>query len=163
MINRRLIGDYVTCWEEFEPLDGAVEAIASLNQAGLRTVVVTNQRGIAIGRMTRDAVDQVHERLSGLVRNAGGQLDEFYICPHDRHVGCGCRKPAPGLLDQANQHEAVDWSRSYLIGDNDTDILAGKARNVFTIKVAGPSEVEPDKEVSNLPEAADLILSVLRL
>ncbi len=158
VINRRIMGDYVTDPSEFVILDGAVEAISALNRAGLRTVVVTNQRGIAIGRMTLEAVQVVHQLLSERVASAGGKLDEFYICPHDCDQGCGCRKPDPGLLDQADDHSPVDWERSWLVGDSDSDILAGKARHVRTIKVAGPSHVSPFHVSVDLLDAVRFIL-----
>ena len=158
VINRRLIGDYVTCLEELDILDGAITAICRLNQAGFRTVVVTNQRGIAIGRMTREAVDKVHLHLSEQISSAGGCLEEFYVCPHQRNTGCGCRKPDPGLLDQANRTRPVAWDRSYLIGDSDTDIEAGQKRGVTTIKVAGSGNSQPDQECVDLPAAVAWIL-----
>ena len=159
VLNRRILGDYVTSPAEFQLLDGVCRAVAALNRAGFRTVVVTNQRGIAIGRMTRADVDRVHELLSAGVHASGGCLDEFYVCPHDRDDGCVCRKPRAGLLDQADAATPVDFAASFLIGDSDTDILAGKARGVTTIKVAGPSEADPDYLAEDLPVAVDIILA----
>lgn len=156
VLNRRIIDDYVTDWSEFVILPGAVDAVVALNRAGYRCVVVTNQRGIAIGRMSAETVAEIHQRFAKIVAEAGGKLDEFYVCPHDRHVGCPCRKPRPGLLDQAHQHSPVDFSRSLLIGDSDSDILAGQARGVATIKVAGPSSVSPSYEAVDLGEAVRL-------
>ena len=159
VINRRIVGDYVTCLSEFEILEGVLEAIAELNKAGYRTVVVTNQRGIAIGRMSRDDVDRVHQYLAARVSEMGGALNEFFICPHDRDQGCPCRKPEAGLLDQADLAEPVDWQRSWLIGDSDSDIEAAHARNVRTIKVAGPSKASPHFLAENLPLAVACILA----
>ena len=88
VLNRRIVGDYVTCPAEFELLDGVCEAVAALNKAGYRTVVVTNQRGIALGRMSREDVDAVHRELTTRVAAAGGVLTEYYICPHGRNTGC---------------------------------------------------------------------------
>jgi len=108
--------------------------------------------------MSLEDVRSVHAILRDRVAEAGGCLEEFYLCPHDRDEACPCRKPAPGLLDQAHAVHAVDWSRSVLIGDSDTDIEAGKARGVRTIKVAGPSAVGADEEVADLPAAVDLLI-----
>lgn len=160
VLNRRIVDDYVTCLEEFELLPGVPESLARLTEHGFRLAVVTNQRGIAVGRMSRKAVDEVHAFLKRKVTRAGGLLEEFYVCPHDRDEGCPCRKPKPGLLDLANELSPVDWSRSFLIGDSDSDIQAGLARSVTTIKVAGPSRVGADYECSDLGEAVSLILEI---
>ncbi len=159
VLNRRIIGDYVTCWPEFELLDGVLEAIASLNRSGYRTVVVTNQRGIALGRMSLDDVNDLHRRLSALVAQQGGCLEEFYVCPHGRDDGCSCRKPEPGLLDQAHEFAPVDWSRSLLIGDSDSDILAGKCLGVTTIKLGEKSLVGADFLAPDLPSSCKLQVS----
>lgn len=144
VLNRRIVGDYVTCWSEFELLDGVLEAVVTLNRQGFRTVVVTNQRGVALGRMRLEDVADLHGRLSSLVAEYGGCLEEFYVCPHGRDEGCPCRKPKPGLLDQAHRFAPVDWPRSVLIGDSDSDILAGKCRQVTTIKLGATSLVGAD-------------------
>jgi len=157
VINARLIDDYVTHPNEFRLLPGVVAAICRLKELGFRTVVVTNQRGIAIGRMTRAAVDAIHRNLSEWVAAAGGCLEEFYVCPHDRDEGCLCRKPQAGLLDLAHQREPVAWSESFLVGDSDTDILAGRRKGVCCIKLAGYSKVGADYECSDLMGAVQFI------
>ena len=158
VINRRIPDDYVTCWREFELLPGALDAICRLNRAGFRTVVVTNQRGVALGRMTMDDVKAVHQELSDLIGSAGGALREFYVCPHDRDSGCDCRKPLPGLLDQADAFRPVAWRSSYLVGDSDSDIIAGQARDVITLKIGEGAGVQADMTVANLGEAATRII-----
>lgn len=159
VLNRRIIDDYVTCRAEFELLSGVPQALRALQDAGYRLVVVTNQRGIAVGRMSRAAVDDVHHYLNEQLAAAGTAVDAFYVCPHDRHVGCPCRKPAPGLLDMAHQDQAAAWDRSYLIGDSDSDIAAGRARGVTTIKVAGRGDGSADKIRDDLSAAVAAILA----
>lgn len=157
VINRRLMGDYVTSLDEFEILPGVLPALALLTRAGFRLVVVTNQRGIALGRMSRQDVDAIHHHLSSLAEGAGAELEEFYVCPHDREEGCPCRKPKPGLLDQAYEHEPLDWHKAYLIGDSDSDIEAAKARGVVAAKVAGLSQAGADYHFDDLTQAAVFI------
>ena len=157
VINRRLMNDYVTRWEEFEPLPGALAAIEKLNRAGFRVVVVTNQRGIALGRMSREDVDAIHARLNEVLKESGHGIDGFFVCPHDRDQACGCRKPAPGLLLQADRRKAVAWHTSFLVGDSDSDILAGLEMGVTTIKLAGPSRVGAHLEMADLAAAAAYI------
>ncbi|CAM2007827.1 D-glycero-alpha-D-manno-heptose-1,7-bisphosphate 7-phosphatase [Acanthopleuribacter pedis] len=159
VLNRRIVDDYVTCRDEFEILPGVPSSLRALQEAGFRLVVVTNQRGIAVGRMTRAAVDDVHVYLNQHLAEVGATIDAFYVCPHDRHVGCPCRKPAPGLLDQAHRDQPVDWAASYLIGDSDSDIAAGRARGVTTLKVAGEGDGTADWMVPDIAAATAKILA----
>lgn len=159
VINQRIMDYWVRDAAEFTLLPGVVEAIVALNAAGYRTVVVTNQRGLAIGRLTWDQLNSVHTYLRETVAAAGGDLNHIYVCPHDRDEGCSCRKPQPGLLDAAHGDDAVDWAASFLVGDRDSDIGAGKARGVTTFKVAGPSRLGADYEVADLPAAVAEILA----
>jgi len=157
VINRRLMDDYVTGLDEFELLPGVLPALALLTRAGFRLVVVTNQRGIAINRMSREDVDAIHNHLSELAEGAGAVLEEFYVCPHDRDEGCPCRKPKAGLLDQAYDHEALDWRQAFLVGDSDSDIRAAKARGVTAIKLMGLSEAGADYHFDDLAQASVFI------
>lgn len=158
VINRRKMDGYIESVEELVLLPGAVEAIARLSQNGYRVVVVTNQRGLARGILRREAVNEIHAHISRAVRHAGGVLEEFYVCPHDRDEGCVCRKPAPGLLDQAFDVRPMNWDTAFLVGDSDSDIAAGKARGVCTIKLGDPGDPPPDHLAASLEAAADLIL-----
>lgn len=158
VINRRIVGDYVRHWKDFHILDGVLDAVARLNAAGYRTPIVTNQRGIAIGRASAAEVAELHRKLGEAAAAHGARLDEFFVCPHDYADGCPCRKPRPGLLDQAHAAAPVDWARSYLVGDSDSDIEAGRRRGLATIKVAGPSRAGADVELADLPAAAAYVL-----
>ena len=155
VLNKRIVDGYVTHPDELEVLPGVYEALYQIAQKGYRMAVVTNQQGIGKQLMTTADLEKVHEKLK---KELDGLLTEFYVCPHLKDLGCVCRKPKPGLLDAAHAQEPVEWKASFLIGDSDTDILAGNARDVFTIKVAGPSNVAPNAEVRDLPAAVDLIL-----
>lgn len=116
---------------------GAVEALRSLQAAGARLVVVTNQAGIARGLMTRDDVARVNRRLMARLAVAGVWLDAVEVCPHhpDFTGPCRCRKPAPGLLTRAARRLRVDLGRSWLIGDSVSDIEAGEAAGTRTALV----------------------------
>ena len=83
-------------------LPGAGEAVRALNEAGVLVLVVTNQRGVALGRMSLSDVHDVHGALAARLRRFGAKVDEFYICPH-ADESCGCRKPGPGLFFQATR------------------------------------------------------------
>jgi len=116
-------------------LPGAAEAVAALNAAGIRVYVVSNQRGIALGRLTPAVLTEIHAALADKLSMAGAHLDGIYVCPHQNGT-CDCRKPAPGLLLQARRdHPDIDFSRSVLVGDSATDIQAGQAVGCRTVLI----------------------------
>ena len=125
VINRKMPeGSYVERWEQFEFLPGAIEALGLLADAGIRTVVVTNQRGVALGRMTMAAVDEIHGRMQAALAARHAQCAAVLVCPHDEG-GCDCRKPRIGLFRQAQAlMPQIDISRSIVVGDSASDLLA---------------------------------------
>jgi D-glycero-D-manno-heptose 1,7-bisphosphate phosphatase len=162
---KRPRGSYVAHPDQLELLPGAAAAVARLNRAGLRTCLVTNQRGIALGLMSNADLDAVHERLVALLGAEGGRLDAIYACPHEEGQ-CSCRKPAPGLLlrAQAEQPE-IDFARSVIVGDAATDMQVGRALGLHTVMIAGeqpPSVLEADLVVGDLAEAVELVIAMSR-
>jgi D-glycero-D-manno-heptose 1,7-bisphosphate phosphatase len=142
VINQKLPeGQYVTCWDEMKFLPGVIEAIASLNKAGFHVVVVSNQRCIAKGLLTTDDLDLIHERMRRRFASDGALIDGIYYCPHDEHPPCGCRKPAPGLLLKAATEHEIDLASSWMIGDSDVDIGAGKSAGCKTVRILKCDEV----------------------
>jgi len=141
VINRKLPeGQYVTGWQHFHLLPGVPQAIASLNQAGLRVVVVTNQRGIALGLYTSADVNNIHSELNERLAESGAKIDGFYFCPHDKRQ-CNCRKPLPGLFEQAKKNfPDIQPETSLIIGDSLSDIEFGKNLGLKTIFIEGSSE-----------------------
>lgn len=129
VINRRLIDDWVKVWGEFDLLDGVPEALKSLKEAGFRLVLITNQRGIAVGKFNRQTLDDTHSKMNELIISKGGApFDAIYVCPHDRHENCGCRKPQPGMILQAaRDFPDIILSECYMFGDSESD--RGAAEN----------------------------------
>ncbi len=128
VINRkRPAGSYVETWEQFEFLPGAIEALRLLSEAGIRTVVVTNQRGVALGRMTMAAVNEIHRRMEEELALRGAECSAVLVCPHQ--VGaCDCRKPGLGLFRQAQElMPEIEFGRSVVIGDSASDLVAGNS------------------------------------
>jgi D-glycero-D-manno-heptose 1,7-bisphosphate phosphatase len=120
-------GQYIMSPERVELLPGAGDAIRALNYAGVPAVVVTNQRGIALGHMSEDDLIGVHARLHELLAAEGAHLDGIFHCPHDEGV-CACRKPGTLLLEQARDYLGLTSLRdSVMIGDSTRDVLAGRA------------------------------------
>ncbi|TWE12640.1 D-glycero-alpha-D-manno-heptose-1,7-bisphosphate 7-phosphatase [Rudaeicoccus suwonensis] len=114
-------------------LPGAARAVARLNAAGCRVVLVTNQRGIATGRLTRAGLLLVHRTLVAQLAAQGAHLDALQVCPHD--VGtCTCRKPAPGLFETALRR--ATWAspaRCAMVGDQPSDILPAAELGMTTV------------------------------
>ena len=125
VINALGSGDgYVTRWEQFEFLPGALDALVDLHRRGLRVVVVTNQSCIGRGMATLEEVRTIHGHLTEQVREAGGAIDAVYLCPHRPDTGCVCRKPRPGLFFAARDDMGIDLAHSVVIGDHPSDIEA---------------------------------------
>jgi len=123
--------------DDFELFDGVSEAIKKINQSGYLAIVVTNQPVIARGEVSWKELHEIHKKMETLLGKDGAYIDGIYICPHHPDKGfegerpeykfdCDCRKPKPGLLLQAAKDYNIDMSQSYMIGDNDTDIEAGR-------------------------------------
>lgn len=126
-------GQYVSRWQDFHVPDGVAEAIASLNQAGKRVIVVTNQRGVALGLYTVADVQALHLEFARFLDQFGARIDAFYICPHDRGE-CTCRKPLPGLFEQARvDFPEISAARSVMIGDSLVDMEFGCGLGMGTI------------------------------
>ena len=162
---------YINSPDQFELFPGVPGALARLQRAGARLIVVTNQSGIARGFLTRDGLRTVHMKLKRLLDAADVSLDSIYFCPHHPDDGCDCRKPNRGMIDQAVRERGVNLNRAYLIGDHIRDIELAKrigARSILvTTGTTPPQEAErlktsgptPDWIASSLSEAADWLLS----
>jgi D-glycero-D-manno-heptose 1,7-bisphosphate phosphatase len=147
--------------EEVELLPGVPEACARLRDGGYRLIVVTNQPEVARGRLSREAVEAIHEFLRG-----GLPLDDVRVCYHDDGAGCNCRKPKPGMLLAAAEAWGIDLRRSFMVGDRWRDIEAGRRAGCRTVfidyRYDEPRPVGADFETDSLLSAADWILSAAR-
>jgi len=132
---------YVERWEDFKLQPGFVQALRLVREAGYEAVIVSNQRGVALGRMSAETVEDMHERLRRTLRDDYGLdlLDVFY-CPHDDRDGCDCRKPRPGMLVEAARRHGIDLARSWMIGDRERDMEAGRNAGCRTILVSAETE-----------------------
>lgn len=153
-------GRYVTSWSEFQVLPGVVEAIRLLNEAGLRVVVISNQRGVALGLYTVEDVRAVHAEFQRMLEAFGAHVDGFYFCPHDKGQ-CICRKPLPGLFEQAAaDFPGTTGPQSVMIGDSLSDIEFGRRLHMTTVFIDGdPERCKPGAEEAM--EMADLHFSSL--
>jgi len=153
-------GQYVTRWEELQFLPGVSEAIILLTGAGYSVFVVTNQRGVAEGLPTQDDLESIHQRMCQELADAGAVITKVYYCPHEKQPPCICRKPAPGMLLTAARDHEINLSSSWMIGDSDIDVEAGKNAGCKTIRIAprGPAGNNGADE-----SAASLIAAVHRI
>lgn len=144
-------GRWVESWADFRVLPGVPEALARLNRAGLRVIVVSNQRGVALGHYSSADVEAIHEGFQSLLKALGAHVDAFYFCPHDRQQ-CNCRKPLPGMFEQAKQEfPAIDAATSAMIGDSLSDVEFGRRLAMLTVFIEG----DPERQKPGAHEAAE--------
>lgn len=148
---------YITKWDNFIFLPKVPDAIRLLNDSGFRVVVVTNQRGVARGALTSNELEAIHSKMLHELSLDNAHIDNIYACEHEG--GCACRKPLPGLLVQADNDCTVDKSKSFMIGDSETDILAAHAFGIKSILLTAErnTKTEADYICKDLYEAARAI------
>jgi D-glycero-D-manno-heptose 1,7-bisphosphate phosphatase len=123
-------------------VEGAIGGLRELAVAGYLIVVASNQPAAAKGKASLDQLRAVHERVVGLLADSGIALDDWRYCFHhpdgsdpELRGACECRKPAPGMLLDAAAEHAIDLAASWMVGDSDTDVLAGQRAGCRTVLV----------------------------
>lgn len=162
--------------EQFRMYSGVGRAIQRLNNAGFLVLVVSNQPGVAKNHFSMMALEQMNDKMEREISIDGGRIDKVYYCPHHPEgknpayrTTCTCRKPEPGLLLQGISDFKIDPEKSFMIGDNLTDVQAGARAGCKTI-LLGKEKCElcqlmdemnayPDKICKNLPDAVEYILN----
>ena len=155
-------GQFVTCWEEFQLLPGIEQAIAELNRSRRKVIVVSNQRGVALGLYSQLDLAQFHARLKKHLAGHRSHLDAIYVCPHDDGE-CSCRKPQTGLIEQAfRDFPDAHPQNSIMVGDSFRDIETGVRMGMPTVFINAGEErgsieakrvtVLADLTVASLPE-----------
>ena len=150
-------------------LPGVGEAINLVNRSGFRVIVVANQSGVARGYFTEETVEKVNNYIQESLAKQGAFIDKFYYCPH--HIEgdiekyakeCYCRKPNPGMIEEATRDFGIDTKDSFLIGDKMSDIEAGRRAGCRTILLrdkrltdAGGETFPSDHIAADLYEAAE--------
>lgn len=153
--------------DDFELFPAVPEAIKLLGDNGFKVVVITNQSGIARGYFTEDTLAQIHNKMNTELASHGVHVDAIYYCPHHPDDGCDCRKPGTALFLRAADDLAIDLKNSYVVGDMQIDIDAGKALSCKTVLLTTGSNpvdypmrgTEPDYVAGDLYQAAQWIIS----
>jgi len=158
---------YLTRLEMLRPFPWTADALRLLKRGGFATVVITNQAAIGRGLIDEAFVDAVHRELDRRFHPAGAVIDRYYYCPHFvdssieryRHA-CRCRKPGPGMIEQACRDMDLDPARSVMVGDRWLDVACGNAAGTRTVLLrSGPGVHEDDTSPEG--DRADAILNNL--
>ena len=144
---------HVTSPEEWQPVPGALEAVARINHAGWHTVVATNQSGIGRGMIDMSAVNAVHTHMNQMLQAQGGRIDAVFFCPHTPENDCDCRKPRPGLLKDIARRYGVDLAGVPMVGDTARDLVAAQAAG------CEPHLVLSGRAAGLAPEAVQALLA----
>jgi D-glycero-D-manno-heptose 1,7-bisphosphate phosphatase len=115
--------EYVKSPAEWQPLPGALEAIARLNHAGWHVVVATNQSGLGRGLFDVAALNAMHAKMHSMLAAVGGRIDALFYCPHTPVDKCRCRKPEPGLFEQIGERYGMDLKTVPAVGDTLRDLV----------------------------------------
>ena len=159
---------------QFKLMSGAADAIRRFNRLGLRVIVVSNQPGIAKGKMSLELFEKIRLKMKSLLARNGAYVDAEYYCFHHPYakrrefkVDCVCRKPKAGLILQAKADFGLDTAKCFMVGDGLTDIKAGKAVGCKSIligqvkcdlcRLMESMAVKPDIIVSSIVGASKII------
>ena len=155
---------YLSDPDQLQLIDGVAAALRRLGQAGYGIAIITNQSGIARGYFNLERLEQIHARLKAMLAAEGVSIDGIYICPHGPDDDCDCRKPLPGMAEQAMAEHGFDPKLSTVIGDKEVDVELGRAIGAATFLVrTGHGEKyaassKADHVVADLPAAVNIIL-----
>jgi D,D-heptose 1,7-bisphosphate phosphatase len=147
--------------EDFKLFKDVPFSIKMLNENGYKTVLVTNQSGIARGYFTEETLDRIHQKMKDELAAAGATIDAIYYCPHHPDEHCDCRKPKTALFLKAAKELDIDLGHSYMIGDTEKDVYAGKKAGCKTVLVTtGP--VTENKAFDKTDHTAESLMAATR-
>lgn len=155
---------YVTRWVDFRFQDGIMEVLAMIRERGYPSILVTNQQGVAKGLMTDGDLEEIHGRMQAQLGARGLAFDALYAATERGGTESRRRKPSPAMLHEASAAHAIDLGNSWMIGDDDKDIIAGQRAGTGTIRLLGtkPATVEADHTARSLEDLVALLDTLLR-
>ncbi len=118
---------YIKSPDEWLPIPGSLEAIARLNQASYRIIVITNQSGVSRGLFTLDDLNKIHQKMLKQLAEAGGNIEAIFFCPHSERENCECRKPRAGLFHALANRLGISLTNIPAVGDSWRDLQAASA------------------------------------
>ncbi|MDD5482177.1 MAG: HAD-IIIA family hydrolase [Kiritimatiellae bacterium] len=156
-------GRYVTRWKDFRLIPEFPVCLRTVLQLGYQAALVTNQRAVARGLMSINDLEDIHRRLRRLLMSRYGlELLEIAYCPHNVHE-CSCRKPQPGMLLALAAKYHLDLAASWMIGDSETDVEAGRRAGCRTVLVAGRAGgTRADERAASMRALAKKISRIIR-
>ena len=149
--------DFVKSADEWVPLEGSMDAIAFLAQAGYTVAVATNQSGIGRGLFTMQQLNEMHAKMHKLVHQAGGEIAGIWFCPHTADAGCNCRKPKSGMVEDIIGRFNAKAAEVYMVGDSLRDLQAVAAvggRPVLVLSGKGKKTLE--EHAGDLPQGTQI-------
>jgi D-glycero-D-manno-heptose 1,7-bisphosphate phosphatase len=158
---------YIDTTDKIRLFPEAIEAVKLLNDAGYKTIIVSNQSGVARGYFSEDTAKLINNRVIELFAERGASIDAVYYCPHHPRYGnqnyrrdCECRKPKSGMILKAVKELDLDLSGSIMVGDKYTDVKTGKNLDLFSILVfTGYGRQEYQKmKTNNVKPDPDLVI-----
>ncbi len=155
-------GEYITGWSEVEFLPGSVDAIRTLHRYGFKVIVVTNQRGVATGKIKLSSLEDIHARMRTVIAENGAVISAIDYCPHNTSDDCDCRKPKPGMLLRAAKAHGLSLSKCWMVGDTATEIEAGNRAGCKTALIGAYPESNGSNALPDLCEQS-LELAVNRI
>ena len=144
--------DYIKSAEEWAPIDGSLEAIATLTASGYRVAIATNQSGLARGLFDEYALAKIHQKLCASVEDEGGFIEGIFFCPHGPGESCLCRKPGTGLLTRIEQELGVSLAGQAFVGDSLTDLQAAQTYNMRAVLVRTGKGAKTEKQLQSLAD-----------
>ncbi|KKQ23812.1 MAG: histidinol phosphatase-like protein [Parcubacteria group bacterium GW2011_GWA2_37_10] len=155
--------EYIHKIDDFKFVLGAISALKKLSKTDHKIIIATNQSGIARGYYNEKDLKKLHDWMLKELRKNEVRIDKIYYCPHGPNDNCPCRKPKPGMLLKAGEDFGLNLSKSWIVGDDFRDIIAGREANIKTIKIGKKMPVdlklEPNYHVKNILDAVNIILN----
>jgi D-glycero-D-manno-heptose 1,7-bisphosphate phosphatase len=169
------LNDFISKPDDLVLLEGAAQAIKTINNLGFLAIVITNQPVIARGEVDFETLDLIHMKMETELGKHGAYIDDLFYCPHHTDKGfpgerpeykidCDCRKPKPGMILQAAEKYNIDLNQSYMVGDHERDMqagLKGGCTPVFltnNLPFKGFTDIPDIKIFNNLKEFSDSLL-----
>lgn len=117
---------YIKSWSEFKFIKNSIKAIRMLTQNGFTVIVITNQSAVGRKLISRENLESMHRLMRQAISEKGGKITDIFYCPHLPEDDCACRKPRPGLIEQAAEAYHIDLRTSVMVGDNAKDIACAR-------------------------------------